>query len=86
MASGAAVIADGDRTKEIGDQHRQLLAIDMESYAVFAAATEAPEPRPTAISLKSICDFGDGNKDDRYQRYATYTSARVTAALFAMFS
>jgi hypothetical protein len=27
------------------------------------------------MTVKSICDFGDKEKTDEYQRYAAYTSA-----------
>jgi nucleoside phosphorylase/CheY-like chemotaxis protein len=83
LASGAAVIADQDRLKQVGEQHRQLLGIEMEAYSIFAAAVECSAPRPIALALKSVCDFGDGNKDDRFQKYAAYTSAQVLSKLFA---
>jgi nucleoside phosphorylase/CheY-like chemotaxis protein len=82
LASGAAVIADEDRLKQVGEQHRQLLGVEMEAYSIFAAATECSAPRPLPLALKSVCDFGDGNKDDRFQKYAAYTSAQVLLRLF----
>lgn len=48
----------------------------METYGVFVAADEAPSPKPLVFSMKSVVDFGDGLKDDHYQKYAAYTSAR----------
>jgi nucleoside phosphorylase/CheY-like chemotaxis protein len=83
VASGAAVVADEDRLGQVGDQHRQLLGVEMEAYSIFAAAVECSAPRPIPVAIKSVCDFGDGNKDDRYQRYAAYTSAQVLLKLFS---
>lgn len=77
FASGAAVLADQSTLNLIINQQRKLLGIDMETYGIFTAAAEAPEPRPRAFSVKSVVDFADGQKDDRYQRYAAFTSAMI---------
>jgi nucleoside phosphorylase len=81
MASGAAVVADEARAKEISLQHGKLLGIDMEAYAVFDAAAESPMPRPAAFSLKGVTDFADSKKDDRFRQYAAYTSAECLRLL-----
>jgi nucleoside phosphorylase/CheY-like chemotaxis protein len=75
VASGATVVADESKAQEIAAQHRSLLGVEMETYAIFAAAEECPAPRPLAFSLKGVSDFADSRKDDRFQRYAAYTSA-----------
>jgi nucleoside phosphorylase/CheY-like chemotaxis protein len=77
LASGAAVLADSDICKQILTQHRGLHGIEMESYAVYAAAQEAPLPKPKAFSIKSVVDFADENKDDSFRKYAAYTSAQT---------
>jgi nucleoside phosphorylase/CheY-like chemotaxis protein len=77
LASGASVVADGLTINKVRLQHKELLGIEMESYSIFAVAEEAIEPRPQAFSIKSVVDFADGNKDDRFQRYGAYTSAQV---------
>lgn len=79
QASGAAVLADGVTLQRVLMQHRQLLGVDMETYGVFAAADEAPLPRPIPFSLKSVVDFADSAKDDRFREYAAYTSAAALA-------
>jgi len=76
-ASGAAVLADKKAVAQIVAQHRQLLAIEMETYGVYAAAQESPLPQPKAFSVKSICDFADHGKNDDYQAYASYTSSQA---------
>lgn len=77
VASGSAVLDDGQVMLEIKAQHRKLLGVEMEIYGMFAAAEAAGSPRPTPIALKSVCDFGNGTKDDALQRYAAYTSAQA---------
>jgi nucleoside phosphorylase len=75
MASGSAVLADyrvSDRIKTT--QHRNVTALDMEVYGVYAAA-QACDPALPFISLKSVCDRGDKQKDDKYQQYAAAVSA-----------
>lgn len=76
MASGSVLVADGETIKRVGDtQHRELLALEMEAYAVHAAARSSNKPRPSVLVLKSVCDFGNYLKDDKFQKYAAYTSA-----------
>ena len=75
MASGAAVLATNGAILPITDQNRELLAVEMEAYAVFAAADYARQPAPLPIVIKSVCDFADAHKNDNWQAYASYTSA-----------
>ena len=76
LASGSAVIADESVTKMLKEQQqRKLLGIDMETYGMLYAAENCSKPQPIPISLKSVCDFADSSKDDRFQTYAAYTSA-----------
>lgn len=81
VASGASVLADGHVKDRIRDQHRKVIGIEMETYGVLAATEFAGKPRPIAISMKSACDFADGEKNDQYQPYAAYTSAKVLEVL-----
>ena len=53
----------------------------MESYGIYYAAMNASEPRPKAIVVKSICDFANSEKGDKYQKFAVYTSANYVAYL-----
>jgi nucleoside phosphorylase/CheY-like chemotaxis protein len=77
VASGASVLEDQKIAESILQQHRKLIGIEMETYAVLAAADDAPLPQPKAFSLKSVCDFADTEKNDEYREYAAYTSART---------
>lgn len=76
-ASGSAVLADKRRLSALKLQHRQLLAVDMEVYGIYAAAAEAPSPAPCAIAIKGVSDFGDESKGDEFREYAAYASSTV---------
>lgn len=60
---------------QIKQHHRKLIGIDMETYGVYYTSIHCSKPRPVAISIKSISDFGDSKKDDSHKEYAAYTSA-----------
>lgn len=77
MASGAAVVSDAEKMREIVAQHRQLLAVEMEGYGVAVAAQECTAPRPGALVVKGVVDFGDAQKDDSVREYAAFASAEV---------
>ncbi len=75
MASGSYVISSESTLSSIKEQQRKLLGVEMETFGVYYAADHSPNPQTKAISIKSVSDYGDGNKHDRFQKYAAYTSA-----------
>lgn len=77
VASGSAVIQSPELITIATKQHRKLLGIDMESYAIFYAATNACPPRPDPFCIKSVCDHADEHKSDTFQELAAYTSANL---------
>lgn len=79
MASGASVLQASSLVEDVRGLHKNLIGIEMESYAVFTACEYAAEPRPKCISVKSVCDFGDESKSDGFHEYAAYTSAAFLA-------
>jgi nucleoside phosphorylase/CheY-like chemotaxis protein len=81
VASGAAVLSDDRTADQIEDQHRKVIGIEMETYGIFAAAEFCARPRPLTLSLKSVSDFADPSKNDDFQAYASYTSARCFQVL-----
>jgi nucleoside phosphorylase/CheY-like chemotaxis protein len=85
LASGSAVLADGEVVKEIQTQHRELRGVEMEAYGMFAAANVASHPQPKSFALKAVCDFADPDKDDSNQRYAAFMSANVLQLLMERF-
>ncbi len=81
VASGSAVLADGEVIKQIREQHQELIGVEMEIYGLFAAAHGAASPQPACFALKAVCDFADPDKQDGHQQYAAYASARVLQLL-----
>ncbi|WP_426343178.1 hypothetical protein ACN9MU_17475 [Pseudoduganella sp. R-32] len=75
MASGASVVANDKAVDGITLQNRDIIAVEMEAYAVMAAAEYALKPSPIAVAIKSVCDFADANKAKDWQGYAAYTSS-----------
>lgn len=78
LATGASVIANEKVTRQIKEkQNKNVVGVDMESYAVYAAAAAAGR-HIEVISLKSVCDKANVEKNDEYQAYASKISAKVT--------
>ena len=78
---GAAdqVIDDPTRILEIQRNWRKLIGIEMETYGVYRACHEAPDPKPRVLSLKAVCDFA-ANKTDSFQDYAAFVAAEFAIA------
>lgn len=81
FASGASVLAHSSVIDSIKKHNRKLIGIDMETYAVLYASINCSKPRPIAFSLKSVCDFANTDKNDKFQRYAAFTSAEFLIKL-----
>lgn len=73
---GAAdqVIDDPKRILEITKNWRKLVGVEMETYAVYRACHESPDPKPRMVSFKAVCDFA-AEKTDSWQRYAAFMAA-----------
>ncbi len=82
MASGASVIANASIAKEVASQNRDVIAVEMEAFAVMVAAEYASSSSLDSIAIKSVCDFADKDKHDGWQSYAAYTSAQYADELF----
>lgn len=78
---GAAdqVIDDPTLITEIQKNWRKLIGVEMETYAVYRACHESPEPKPRVVSLKSVCDFA-AEKTDSWQAYAAFMAAEFAVA------
>lgn len=75
IASGSAVVANKlILDQQVRSQFDTTKGLEMEGYGVAYAAQHAVEPRPKAIIAKSVCDFADNRKSDKYQKFAAYTS------------
>ncbi|MBD8897164.1 hypothetical protein IG626_14280 [Desulfovibrio desulfuricans] len=77
MASGPSVVASTSAFNSIFPQHRKLIGIDMESYALFEAARSFGCLEPKVFTMKSVVDFADENKNDNIHDYACYTSSQA---------
>ncbi len=77
---GAAdqVIDDESRIVEIQRNWRKLIGVEMETYGVYRACYESPDPKPRFVSFKSVCDFA-AVKSDSWQQYAAFVAAEFTA-------
>ncbi|HFQ7086730.1 TPA: hypothetical protein ACHSON_002239 [Raoultella planticola ATCC 33531] len=85
VASGSAVLADGDTIKEIKEQQRDLVGVEMEIYGLYSAAYNS-SPQPKFFALKGVCDFADPDKVDAAQHYAAYASSKVMQKLFETYA
>jgi nucleoside phosphorylase/CheY-like chemotaxis protein len=74
VASGSYVVASKSLISSISEPNRKLLAVDMEGHGLYLACHYFNQTK--ALLIKSVCDFGDNEKSDNYQDYASYTSAR----------
>jgi nucleoside phosphorylase len=74
---GAAdqVIDDPARLLEIMKNWRKLVGVEMETYAVYRACHESPDPKPRMVSFKAVCDFA-AEKTDSWQSYAAFMAAQ----------
>ena len=75
MASGAAVLENRPKIELIKAFDRKVVGVEMEAYGIFLTSRVCPAPRPKALIVKSVCDFGDEDKDDDWQALAAFTSA-----------
>ena len=80
---GAAdqVIDDATRILEIQKNWRKLIGVEMETYGVYRAAHEAPDPKPRFASFKAVCDFA-AEKSDSWQEYAAFVAAQFSMEFF----
>ncbi len=76
MPSGASVICDETLFNEvIRPQHRKCVAIDMETYGVYFAATKSTKKNIGFLSIKCVSDYADKEKNDDYHESCCFTSA-----------
>jgi len=76
VTSVAGVVENEAVIKKLKEHDRKLLGLDMETYGVYFAAHNCNNPKPLAVSFKSVSDFANVKKSDLFQTYASYTSAR----------
>ncbi len=74
------VIDDESRLLEIQKNWRKLIGVEMETYGVYRAIYESPEPKPRAVSFKAVCDFA-AEKSDSWQEYAAFMAAEFAVGV-----
>ena len=79
IVSGASVVTNPEIVDDVlENQDRNVLGIEMEVYGFYYAVSWAINPRPKYfMALKSVSDFADSGKGDKYHKYASYTSAKA---------
>lgn len=77
LATGSVVLQDPQVVESIKEQHRETLGIEMEGYGFLYANSMNNNASSRALVIKSVCDFADPDKNDDWQAYAAYTSARI---------
>ncbi len=74
IGSGPYVLASKQYLKELIEKDRKLIGIDMEGYGIYKASQFYTGTLP--IFVKAVSDFGDEKKNDNFQDYASFVSAR----------
>jgi nucleoside phosphorylase len=57
--------------------------VEMETYGVYRACHEAPDPKPRFVSFKSVCDFA-AEKSDSWQEYAAFVAAQFAIRFLSL--
>jgi nucleoside phosphorylase/CheY-like chemotaxis protein len=70
------VIENEEELVRLKEHQRKLIGLEMETFGVFYSANNGFNPKPRAMAFKSVCDFGDKDKVDDFQKYAAFTSAQ----------
>lgn len=74
VGSGPYLLRSKNYLAELLENDRKLIAVDMEGYGVYKAASFHQGTIP--VFIKSVSDFGDPDKKDDIHDYASYVSAR----------
>ncbi len=85
MASADWVVKDTTKLDETRFQDQDVIALDMESYAVVRAANTLKVPYGAMI-IKSVSDYADSEKSDRFRAYAKFTSSSFLIKLLLEFN
>jgi nucleoside phosphorylase len=80
MVSGLSVVASSTVMAEVKTQHRKMLGLEMEAYAIYAAA-EFNAYECQRIVIKGACDFGSAEKSDNFQNISALRSALTLRSL-----
>lgn len=74
LPSGSAVISTSEYyEKNIAPQYRKFLGMDMETYGVYYSCSQSGK-NINFVSMKSVSDLADEDKDDTYHDFCSYIS------------
>ena len=82
IASGEKVIASKSWAPEFREAWPKLTGVEMEGFGLLLSMYKS-EDAPEAAVVKSICDWADPRKDDRWQPYAAAAAAAFVSAVIA---
>lgn len=74
VGSGPYLLRSKNYLAELLENDRKLVAVDMEGYGVYKAASFHQSTIP--VLIKAVSDYGDPEKKDDFHDYASYVSAR----------
>lgn len=74
VGSGPYVLSSKRYLEKLIESDRKLKGIDMEGFGIYKAAQFHSKTIP--VFIKSVSDYGDESKDDNYQDYASFVSAK----------
>jgi nucleoside phosphorylase len=80
-ASGSAVVANDFIISHIRNLNDALRGVDMESYGFYYACSQTKVIRPHFACLKSVADFCDGQKGDKFHSVCGFISASASLRL-----
>jgi deoxycytidine triphosphate deaminase len=80
IASGEKILADETTLAQLLHECPDLFAVAMEGAGVARAASHQTPPT-RFLEVRSICDYGDEQKNDDWQAYAAEAAAAFTTGL-----
>lgn len=84
MACGSAVIDREGMLEEIAHQHRKIVGLDMESYALLRAI-ELADKQITGMIVKGVMDFAADKTDEMKERAAFWSASFLAKFLSSEF-
>lgn len=84
-ASGSSVVGHKQIVEQIVALNGNIRAIDMESYGFYHAAAHTHVRRPEFVCIKTVADYADGDKGDKYHPIGCARSAEATRLMLTEF-
>lgn len=75
MASGSSVVGSDVILERVRTLNDAIRGVDMECFGFYFAASYTHVARPEFLCIKSVSDFSNGTKDDKYHPGASFAAA-----------